>query len=83
MLDDTVRLYLLFVLHVTRISAQGNRFNSFGASLAQTSRRAGQAFGIGEGSLKTGRIVLYVILAFFGLWITSKIFSWWRPSGSV
>ncbi|KAJ7318033.1 hypothetical protein DFH08DRAFT_1036766 [Mycena albidolilacea] len=34
--------------HSTNV--QGDRFSSFGASLAQTSRRAGHAFGIGEGA---------------------------------
>ncbi|EEB95209.1 hypothetical protein MPER_05858 [Moniliophthora perniciosa FA553] len=55
----------------------GNTFSSFGASLAQTTRRAGQAFGIGQGGLKTWRIAMYVVGAFIVLWMTSKIWWWW------
>ncbi|KAJ7916805.1 hypothetical protein B0H13DRAFT_355873 [Mycena leptocephala] len=62
----------------------GDRFNSFGASLAQTSRRAGQAFGIGEGAggLKTWRIVVLVVGLFISFLLLRKIFSWWG-SGSA
>ncbi|KAK0199629.1 hypothetical protein DFS33DRAFT_1267643 [Desarmillaria ectypa] len=56
----------------------GNSFSSFGATLAQTSRRAGQAFGIGQGGLKSWRVAMYVVLIFIGLWLSLKIFWWWR-----
>ncbi|KAJ6606849.1 hypothetical protein B0H10DRAFT_577774 [Mycena sp. CBHHK59/15] len=61
----------------------GDRFNSFGASLAQTTRRAGQAFGIGEGQLKTWRIALFIVAFFFSFWIVRKVFSWWRAGGAA
>ncbi|KAJ6498496.1 hypothetical protein C8R47DRAFT_308262 [Mycena vitilis] len=63
----------------------GDRFNSFGASLAQTSRRAGQVFGIGEGAggLKTWRIVAFVVGAFIAFVIIRKVFSWWGSGGAV
>ncbi|KAJ7489132.1 hypothetical protein FB451DRAFT_1337056 [Mycena latifolia] len=60
----------------------GDRFNSFGASLAQTTRRAGMAFGIGEGGWKTWRIVIFVVGFFISFLIVRKIFSFWR-SGSA
>ncbi|KAK0211938.1 hypothetical protein IW262DRAFT_1467349 [Armillaria fumosa] len=56
----------------------GNSFSSFGATLAQTSRRTGQAFGIGQGGLKSWRVAMYVVLGFIGLWLSLKIFWWWR-----
>ncbi|KAF8876943.1 hypothetical protein BD779DRAFT_1613215 [Infundibulicybe gibba] len=55
----------------------GNRFNSFGDSLTQTSRRAAQAFGIGTGSLKPWRIAMLIISVFLAFWITSKFYFWW------
>ncbi|KAJ7182848.1 hypothetical protein C8R43DRAFT_869213 [Mycena crocata] len=61
----------------------GDRFNSFGASLAQTTRRAGQAFGIGEGGLKTWRIVVFVVGFFIAFWIVRKIFSLWHSAGTA
>ncbi|KAJ7699228.1 hypothetical protein B0H17DRAFT_1196320 [Mycena rosella] len=63
----------------------GDRFNSFGASLAQTTRRAGQAFGIGEGAggLKTWRVVIFVVGAFISFLIVRKIFSLWRSDSTV
>ncbi|TFK32361.1 hypothetical protein BDQ12DRAFT_659214 [Crucibulum laeve] len=57
-----------------------NRFSSFGNSLAQTSRRAGQAFGIGQGSLKPWRIAMLIVALFLAFWISSKILSWWWSS---
>ncbi|KAK7437950.1 hypothetical protein VKT23_018385 [Stygiomarasmius scandens] len=59
----------------------GNSFSSFGTTLTQTARRAGQAFGIGQGSLKTWRIAMYVVGAFILFWISSKLFWWWTSSG--
>ncbi|KAJ7054176.1 hypothetical protein C8F01DRAFT_1164213 [Mycena amicta] len=61
----------------------GNRFNSFGASLAQTTRRAGQAFGIGEGGLRTWRVVVFVVVIFFSFLLVRSIFAWWRPDPTV
>ncbi|KAF7294305.1 t-SNARE coiled-coil-like proteiny domain-containing protein [Mycena chlorophos] len=55
----------------------GNRFNSFGASLTQTARRAGQAFGFGEGGLRTWRVAIYVVGFFFAFLIMRRIWSWW------
>ncbi|KAL6307281.1 hypothetical protein BKA93DRAFT_769403 [Sparassis latifolia] len=54
-----------------------NVFASFGDSLVQSSRRAGQAFGIGPGGAKQWRIILYCAGAFIGLWILWKILFWW------
>ncbi|KAJ6598191.1 hypothetical protein DFH09DRAFT_1131209 [Mycena vulgaris] len=63
----------------------GDRFNSFGASLAQTTQRAGQVFGIGQGAggLKTWRIVMFVVGAFISFWIIRKIFSLWQSGSAV
>ncbi|KAJ7149145.1 hypothetical protein C8R46DRAFT_989041 [Mycena filopes] len=63
----------------------GDRFNSFGASLAQSTRRAGQAFGIGEGAggLKIWRIVIFIVGAFISFWLVRKIFSFWHSDSTV
>ncbi|KIM38556.1 hypothetical protein M413DRAFT_420328 [Hebeloma cylindrosporum] len=58
----------------------GDRFSSFGSSLMQTSRRAGQAFGIGTGSLKPWRIAMLIVALFLAFWFTSKVLSWWWGS---
>ncbi|KAJ7444589.1 hypothetical protein B0H11DRAFT_1825303 [Mycena galericulata] len=72
--DDVERQNLM-------LNDTGDRFNSFGASLAQTTRRAGQAFGIGsEGGLKTWRIVIFLVGFFIAFVVVRKLFSWWRPS---
>ncbi|TFK98146.1 hypothetical protein BDV98DRAFT_573566 [Pterulicium gracile] len=60
----------------------GNTFSSFGASLTQTSNRARQAFGLGPGSLKTSRIVLYIVGGFIGLWVVFKVWGWWSYPSS-
>ncbi|KAJ7100800.1 hypothetical protein B0H15DRAFT_936684 [Mycena belliarum] len=73
--DDVERQNLM-------LNDTGDRFNSFGASLAQTTRRAGQAFGIGEGGLKTWRIAVFIVSFFVSFMIVRKIFSWWG-SGSA
>jgi len=57
----------------------GNRFSTFGNALTSTSDRAGRAFGIKEGNLKTFRVVVAVVLAFLTIWIISKIWYWWGP----
>ena len=62
---------------------QGDRFASFGTTLAQTSRRAGQAFGIGTGSLKPWRIAALIVVVFLTFWIIGKIVSWWSGSPAV
>ncbi|KAJ7589831.1 hypothetical protein C8J56DRAFT_783942 [Mycena floridula] len=41
----------------------------------------GQVFGIND-TVKTWRIAMYVVLVFIGLWVSSKIFWWWRPMNS-
>ncbi|KJA16124.1 hypothetical protein HYPSUDRAFT_148192 [Hypholoma sublateritium FD-334 SS-4] len=61
----------------------GDRFASFGTTLAQTSRRAGQAFGIGTGSLKPWRIAALIVVVFLVFWITGKVVSWWSGSPAV
>ncbi|PPQ78455.1 hypothetical protein CVT25_011850 [Psilocybe cyanescens] len=61
----------------------GDRFSSFGASLMQTSKRAGQAFGIGSGSLKPWRIAMLIVGVFLAFWIISKVLSWWWGSPAV
>ncbi|KAF4566436.1 hypothetical protein EYR36_011862 [Pleurotus pulmonarius] len=58
----------------------GNSFSSFAGSLAQSSRRATQAFGLGEGGLRTWRVVMLVVGAFFAFWFGSKVYSWWIGS---
>ncbi|PFH49464.1 hypothetical protein AMATHDRAFT_41529 [Amanita thiersii Skay4041] len=55
----------------------GDRFSSFASTLKQTSRRAGQAFGIGTGSLKPWRIALFILGAFLAFWLGSKLLTWW------
>ncbi|KAF8148001.1 Bet1-like protein [Crassisporium funariophilum] len=61
----------------------GDRFSSFGATLTATSRRAGQAFGIGTGSLKPWRIAMLIVALFLAFWISSKVLAWWWGSPSV
>jgi len=61
----------------------GDRFSSFGASLMQTSRRAGQAFGIGSGSLKPWRIAMLIVGLFLVVWLISKLLGWWWASPVV
>ncbi|KAI0730978.1 hypothetical protein C8Q76DRAFT_717013 [Earliella scabrosa] len=57
-----------------------NAFSSFGASLAQSSRRAGQAFGITPGGVKQWRTIGYCAAAVIGLWILWHVFGWFWPS---
>ncbi|KAF8178941.1 Bet1-like protein [Pholiota molesta] len=61
----------------------GDRFSSFGTTLMQTSRRAGQAFGIGTGSLKPWRIATLIIAVFLAFWFISKVLRWWWGSPAV
>ncbi|KAF9472899.1 Bet1-like protein [Pholiota conissans] len=61
----------------------GDRFSSFGNTLMQTSRKAGQAFGIGSGSLKPWRIAALIICVFLGFWFMSKIMRWWWGAPAV
>ncbi|KAJ7599459.1 hypothetical protein C8J56DRAFT_769899 [Mycena floridula] len=72
--DDVERQNLM-------LDESGNQFTSFGDTLAQTSRRAGQVFGI-KGSLKTWRVATFVVLGFLALWLCSKIFWWWTARSS-
>ncbi|KAF8881388.1 hypothetical protein CPB85DRAFT_1233990 [Mucidula mucida] len=58
-----------------------NSFSSFGGALAQTSQRARQAFGLGNGSLRTGRVVVIVVCFLVGVYVASKVFWWWRGDG--
>ena len=84
MLDETVSYYawkLGFSLTINCL--QGDRFSSFGTSLMQTSRRAGQAFGIGTGSLKPWRIAMLIVAVFLAFWFISKALSWWWGSPAV
>ncbi|CAL1714419.1 unnamed protein product [Somion occarium] len=55
-------------------------FSSFGSSLASSSRRAANAFGIGNGGVKQWRIIGYCVIALLGMWITLKVVWWWYPS---
>jgi len=55
----------------------GNTFSSFGSTLAQTSRKAARAFGLGGQGVKTWRTIGYVVGGLVGLWIGWKIISWW------
>ncbi|KAF9531444.1 Bet1-like protein, partial [Crepidotus variabilis] len=64
------------------LDTTGDRFSSFGSELMQTSRRAGQAFGIGTGSLKPWRIAALIIVVFLAFWISSKILGWWWGSSA-
>ncbi|TFK50369.1 hypothetical protein OE88DRAFT_1701053 [Heliocybe sulcata] len=54
----------------------GNAFTSFGSSLANSSRRAAHAFGLG-GGVKQWRLILYCVACLFGLWFTWKIVRYW------
>ncbi|KAI0074497.1 Bet1-like protein [Panus rudis PR-1116 ss-1] len=61
-------------------------FSSFGSSLADSSRRAANAFGIGKNGVKTWRLMGYCIIAILGMWVTLRILWWWwpaSPEGSV
>jgi hypothetical protein len=83
MLDETVSYYAWKnseSLSLTINYLQGDRFSSFGTSLMQTSRRAGQAFGIGTGSLKPWRIAMLIVAVFLAFWFASKVLSWWWGS---
>ncbi|RPD58952.1 hypothetical protein L226DRAFT_536480 [Lentinus tigrinus ALCF2SS1-7] len=57
-----------------------NAFTSFGASLAQSSRRAGQAFGITPGGVKQWRTIGYCAAAIVALWILWHVAGWFWPS---
>ncbi|KIJ38770.1 hypothetical protein M422DRAFT_258647 [Sphaerobolus stellatus SS14] len=61
----------------TMLDDTGNVFNSFGTSLAQSSRRALDAFGPG-GSLRRFRLLAMVSAGLVGLWILWHLFSWIR-----
>ncbi|KAJ7607161.1 hypothetical protein FB45DRAFT_764505 [Roridomyces roridus] len=61
----------------------GDRFNSFGASLSQSARRAGAAFGIGNGGLKTWRVALFVVGFFLAFLVVRKLFSLWNSSSGT
>lgn len=74
---DVVGIYLFFFFY------QGDRFSSFGSSLMQTSQRAGQAFGIGSGSLKPWRIAMLIVGLFLAFWFISKLLRWWWASPVV
>ncbi|KAJ3483659.1 hypothetical protein NLI96_g6154 [Meripilus lineatus] len=62
------------------LDATRNTFNSFGSSLAQSSRRASQAFGIGKGGVKSWRNIGYCIVTIMALWMVWKIMWWWYPA---
>ncbi|TFK66467.1 Bet1-like protein [Pluteus cervinus] len=70
--DDVERQNLM-------LDDSNDRFASFGASLSQTSQRAKRVF-TGEGGIRTTRIAMLVVAAFFAFWILSKIYSWWFGS---
>ncbi|KAL1752217.1 hypothetical protein FB107DRAFT_220406 [Schizophyllum commune] len=54
-----------------------DRFSSFADSLAASSRRAGQAFGIGgQGAIRPWRIAMLVVGVFIALWLSFKIGYW-------
>ncbi|KAI0664490.1 hypothetical protein C8Q70DRAFT_1049962 [Cubamyces menziesii] len=55
-------------------------FSSFGSSLAQSSRRASQAFGLGPGGVKQWRTIGYCIGAILAFWILWKVLFWFWPS---
>ncbi|KAI0332726.1 hypothetical protein GY45DRAFT_1214726, partial [Cubamyces sp. BRFM 1775] len=57
-------------------------FSSFGSSLAQSSRRASQAFGLGPGGVKQWRTIGYCIAAILAFWIVWKVLFWFWPSSS-
>ncbi|KIP03046.1 hypothetical protein PHLGIDRAFT_111335 [Phlebiopsis gigantea 11061_1 CR5-6] len=57
-----------------------NTFQSFGDSLSQSARRAGQAFGLTSGGVKSWRLIGYCIVGFLGVWLMLKIMWWWWPS---
>ncbi|OCH87526.1 hypothetical protein OBBRIDRAFT_796128 [Obba rivulosa] len=70
--DDAERQNLM-------LDESSNTFQSFGASLMQSSRRASQAFGLGPGGVKQWRLIGYCVAALVGLWILWKLVWWWRP----
>ncbi|KAI8996495.1 hypothetical protein BD414DRAFT_434369 [Trametes punicea] len=57
-------------------------FSSFGSTLALSSRRASQAFGLGPGGVKQWRTIGYCAAAFIGLWILWRVLFWFWPSAS-
>ena len=70
-----------YTLHALR--PQRDAFSSFGNSLAQSSRRAGQAFGLTPGGVKQWRTIGYCAAAVIGLWILWKILGWFWPSSAT
>ncbi|KAM5531486.1 hypothetical protein V8D89_011801 [Ganoderma adspersum] len=55
-------------------------FSSFGTSLAQSSRRASQAFGLTPGGVKQWRTIGYCTAAIIGFWMLWKISGWFWPA---
>ncbi|KIY46687.1 Bet1-like protein [Fistulina hepatica ATCC 64428] len=63
------------------LDTTSDRFTVFSGSLSQTARRAGQAFGVGTGSLKPWRIAMFIVSLFLGFWLITKVLAWWWPNG--
>jgi len=57
----------------------GDRFSSFGSSLAASSQRAARALGL-RGGVKQWRIIIYCVGGLVGFWIVWKILGWWWGS---
>ncbi|KAG2121970.1 hypothetical protein DEU56DRAFT_833022 [Suillus clintonianus] len=69
--------------HLT-LDDTGNAFSSFSTSLAQSSRRAAQAFGLsGAGGIRQTRIIMYIVGCFLALWLVWKTTGIWWPSESA
>ncbi|KAH8104082.1 hypothetical protein BXZ70DRAFT_924285 [Cristinia sonorae] len=57
-------------------------FSSFGTSLAESSRRAGQAFGIGNGGVKQWRTIGYIVCGMLGVWVVWRLLGIFWPSSA-
>ncbi|KAF9644240.1 hypothetical protein BDM02DRAFT_3150655 [Thelephora ganbajun] len=65
------------------LDESGNAFSSFATSLSNSTRRVNQAFGLGPGTPKQYRILVYSIGSILFFWLLWKILSWLLFRGSL
>jgi len=58
------------------LDESSNAFSSFATSLSDSARRASHAFGLGPGTPKQYRILVYSIGSILSLWLLWKTLSW-------
>ncbi|GJJ07303.1 hypothetical protein Clacol_001504 [Clathrus columnatus] len=73
--DVTTDIYDDVERQNTTLDESSNIFNSFGTSLAQSSRRAASAFGP-SGSLRQYRLMVLIIGSLVGLWVLYHVVQW-------